>query len=257
MATANPAANEAVYRTAGQALSPAGAMTLQGTAIKSLLLAGLLVMAFAYTWSRAAVETVDGRMTADVSSVMGLLVIGSLGGFVTALVTCFVPRISPFTAPVYAILEGLALGGISAFVEGQGPRYQGVAFEAVSVTLGTLIVMLAAYGTGLIRATDKFRAGVVAATGGVCLVYLAGFILSFFGIHLPIYGSNLIGIGFSLVVVVIAALNLVLDFDFIQRGVEHGAPKYMEWYGGFTLLVTLVWLYLEALRLMAKLRGRD
>ena len=158
-----------------------------------------------------------------------------------------------FTAPIYAALEGLVLGAISAVFE---TMYPGIVIQAVGLSVGVLAVMLFVYGTGIIRATERFRIGVVAATGAVCLVYLVELVLSMFGIRLPfIHESGVVGICFSLVVVVIAALNLILDFDFIERGAEQQAPKYMEWYGGFSLLVTLVWMYLEILRLLAKLRG--
>jgi uncharacterized YccA/Bax inhibitor family protein len=182
-----------------------------------------------------------------------LLVGGSLGGLVVAIVTVFIPKIAPFTAPLYAVLEGLLLGAVSAFFEA---RYPGVVIQAVGLTSGVLAMMLFLYGTGMIRVTQKFRVGVVAATGAVFLVYLVDMVASFFGARLPfIHETGLMGIGFSLVVVVIATLNLLLDFDFIAQGVRREAPKYMEWYGGFSLLVTLVWMYLEILRLLAKLNG--
>jgi uncharacterized YccA/Bax inhibitor family protein len=249
MATANPAMNEAVYQRAGFADAPANAMTLQGTVLKTFLLLGILLIPAVYTWSLM----VPGS-TAVPPTVYGLLAVGSIGGCILAFVTIFVPRISPYTAPLYAALEGLALGGISAYFE---TLYQGIAFQAVTLTIAILVLMLMVYGMGIIRATERFKIGLFAATGAICLVYLANFVLSFFSIRLPlIYGSNWIGIGFSLVVVVIAALNLILDFDFIEQGVKQGVPKYMEWYGGFSLLVTLIWLYLEVLRLLAKLRDR-
>jgi uncharacterized YccA/Bax inhibitor family protein len=134
--------------------------------------------------------------------------------------------------------------------------YRGIVFQAVALSVGVLAVMLFVYGTGIVRATEKFKIGVVAATGAICLVYLVDIVLSLFGIRLPfIHETGPVGIAFSLVVVVIAALNLILDFDFIEQGVRYRAPKYMEWYGGFSLLVTLVWMYLEILRLLAKVRG--
>jgi uncharacterized YccA/Bax inhibitor family protein len=147
------------------------------------------------------------------------------------------------------------LGGLSAIMNSY---YHGIAFQAVSLTFGTLFVMLFVYRTGIIKVTDKFRIGIIAATGGICLFYFASMLLSFFHISFfgSVWGSGPIGIGFSLIVVAIAALNLVLDFDFIERGVSYGAPKYMEWYGGFGLMVTLVWLYIEILRLLAKVRRR-
>jgi uncharacterized YccA/Bax inhibitor family protein len=186
--------------------------------------------------------------------VLPLVAIGGIGGFIAALVTIFKKEWSPITAPIYALLEGLALGGISAVFE---LRYPGIAMQAVGLTFGTLFVLLLAYHSGLIPVTEKFKLGVVAATGGIAVFYLVEFVLGFFGVHFAaINGSGLLGIGFSVVVVIVAALNLVLDFDFIESGVNAGAPKYMEWYGAFGLIVTLVWLYLEILRLLAKLNSR-
>jgi uncharacterized YccA/Bax inhibitor family protein len=245
MATANPAMSEAVYRRAGFAATPDRVMTVRGTALKTAILLLILVVTAGYAWSQA--------VAAPTTLTYGLLVAGSVGGFITALVTVFVPKASPFTAPVYAALEGLVLGAISAVFEAQ---YPGVVIQALGLSVGVLAVMLFVYGTGVIRATQKFKIGVVAATGAVCLVYLVDIVASFFGTRLPfIHEAGAVGIGFSLAVVVIAALNLILDFDFIERGAKQGAPRYMEWYGGFGLLVTLVWMYLEILRLLAKVRG--
>jgi uncharacterized YccA/Bax inhibitor family protein len=180
---------------------------------------------------------------------------GLIGGFICAMVTVFKKEWSPVTAPIYALLEGLALGGLSAVLD---LRYPGIAIQAVSLTFGTLFVLLLAYRSGLIQVTQKFRLGIVAATGGIMVFYLLEMVLGFFGIQFTsINGSGPIGIGFSLIVVAVAALNLVLDFDFIERGVNYGAPKYMEWYGAFGIMVTLVWLYLEILRLLSKLRSRN
>jgi uncharacterized YccA/Bax inhibitor family protein len=180
---------------------------------------------------------------------------GILGGFVVALVTIFKRNWSPFTAPIYALLEGLALGGISAIFE---LRYPGIAIQAVGLTFGTLFVMLLAYKTGIIRATQGFKVGVIAATGGIAVFYLIGMVLRvFLHYQVPvIYAGGIWGILFSLFVVIVAALNLVLDFDLIESGVNGGAPKYMEWYGAFGLMVTLIWLYLEILRLLGKARRR-
>ncbi len=219
-------------------------MTLEGTVVKTAGLLMILMATAVYTWFQAM---------AGSPLTYGLLMIGLIGGFVTALLTIFMPKASPFSAPVYAALEGLVLGAISAIFEA---RYHGIAFKAVGLSVGVLATMLFVYGTGIIRVTEKFKIGVVAATGAICLVYVVDIVASFFGAHIPyIHESGYFGIGFSLVVVVIAALNLVLDFDFIERGVQMQAPKYMEWYGGFSLLVTLVWMYLEILRLLAKLQG--
>jgi uncharacterized YccA/Bax inhibitor family protein len=171
------------------------------------------------------------------------------------MVTIFKKEWAPVTSPIYALLEGLVLGGISAVTNA---RYPGIGIEAVCLTFGTLFVLLLAYSSGLIKVTDKLRMGIVAATGGICAFYLLELVLSFFGVHFAtINGNSFIGIGFSVFVVIIAALNLVLDFDFIETGVKVGAPKYMEWYGAFGIMVTLVWLYLEILRLLSKVRSRN
>jgi uncharacterized YccA/Bax inhibitor family protein len=245
MATSNPAMNEAVYLRSGRAETSVNAMTLQGTVGKTAILLLILLVAAGYTWSQA----INGSMNVA----YGLLLAESIGGFVVALLTIFKPNLSPITAPIYAALEGLLLGAISAVFEA---NYPGIVIQAVGLCIGVLAVMLFLFGTGVIRATEKFKIGLIAATGAICLVYLVDMIASFFGTHLPfIHESGALGIGFSLVVVVIAALNLILDFDFIERGVQQQAPKYMEWYGGFSLLVTLIWMYLEILRLLAKMRG--
>jgi uncharacterized YccA/Bax inhibitor family protein len=248
MATANPAMNEAVYLRAGTARMTSDIMTVPGTALKTAVLLVILLITGTYTWSQAAAGT---------PLPYGLLVGGVIGGLIAALVTFFAPRLSPVTAPIYAALEGLVLGAISVLFE---TRYPGIASQAISLTIGVLAVMLFVYATGIIRATERFRIGVVAATGAICLVYLVDMVARMFGAQLPfIHETGPIGIGISVVVVVVAALNLILDFDFIEQGARHQAPKYMEWYGGFSLLVTLVWMYLEILRLLAKLRegGRD
>jgi uncharacterized YccA/Bax inhibitor family protein len=245
MATANPAMNEAVYQRAGRSDTLASVMTLQGTVLKTVILVLILLAAGAFSWSKAVGE--------EQTLAYGLLAGGALGGFLVAMVTIFVPKISPFTAPIYAALEGLLLGATSALFEAV---YPGIVLQALGLTVGVLLVMLFVYGTRIIRVTEKFKIGVVAATGAIALVYLVDIVLSFFGTRVPfIHEGGAFGIGFSVVVVIIAALNLVLDFDFIEQGVKYQAPKYMEWYGGFSLLVTLVWMYLEILRLLAKLRG--
>jgi uncharacterized YccA/Bax inhibitor family protein len=246
MRTSNPTLNENAFRSEGVAYGQE-AMTIQGTVNKTGVLLLCSILTATWTWN----TFLHSRSP---ESVMGPLVLGAIGGFVVAIVTVFKKNWAPITAPLYALLEGLVLGGISAMFE---LRFPGLPIQAVSLTFGVLIVMLLAYRSGLIPVTDKLRLGIVAATGGIAVFYFAEFILGFFGIHFTtINGSSPIGIGFSLVVVVIASLNLVLDFDFIERGARAGAPKYMEWYGAFGLMVTLIWLYLEILRLLAKLRDR-
>lgn len=244
MRTSNPALNEKAFK--GQ-VAIGEAMTLQGTVNKTGVLLLCVVATAAWTWGLSHSNAPE----AAVPWMIG----GVLGGLVVALVTIFKKTWSPFTAPIYALLEGLALGGISALLE---LRYPGIATQAVGLTFGTLFVMLLAYKTGVIRATERFKVGVIAATGGIMVFYLIGMALRVF-FHFPIpviYGGGMWGILFSLFVVVIAALNLVLDFDMIETGVNGGAPKYMEWYGAFGLMVTLIWLYLEILRLLSKARRR-
>ncbi len=183
------------------------------------------------------------------------MTIGAIGGLIAGLVTVFKPQWASVTAPIYAVLEGLFVGGMSSMAEAQ---YPGIAIQAVGLTFGTCLAMLLAYSSGLIKVSEKFKLGVVAATGGIALVYLVSIILGFFGVSMPyIYGNGLIGIGFSVLVVGIAALNLVLDFDLIETGAHSGFPRYMEWYAAFGLMVTLIWLYIEILRLLMKLRSRE
>ena len=220
-------------------------MTLMGTVHKTAFLLVLLMITASVTW---------GMVFAREASVFGFMIGGAIGGLIFALITIFKPTWAPVTAPIYAALEGLFIGALSAFAESQFP---GIVLQAVGLTFGTLFALLAAYRSGLIRATENFKLGVCAATGGIFLIYMATFILGMFNVNIPfIHGTGLMGIGFSAFVVVIAALNLVLDFDFIENGADHGAPKYMEWVGAFGLMVTLVWLYIEILHLLMKLRSR-
>lgn len=224
-------------------------MTIGGTVNKTALLLAMVLITAAYTWSLYSGPD-------SLPTLVPYVWVGGLGGFAMALVTVFKKTWSPVTAPIYALLKGLFLGAISAVFEAQFP---GIVMQAVGLTFGTLASLLLAYKSGLIRATENFKLGVVAATGGIFLLYLVNFGLRAFGFEGMgfIHDSGLIGIAFSAFVVVIAALNLVLDFDFIESGVDAGAPKYMEWFGAFGLMVTLIWLYLEILRLLAKLRGDD
>lgn len=247
MRTANPALNNKAF---SQLATRTGEdrMTLEGTVNRTGILLLLLLISASFTWSRYF----DME---DAAAVAPWMLGGLVGGLVFALVTIFKKTWSAVTAPAYAICEGLLLGGISSFAEA---RYPGIVIQAVGLTFGTLFALLLAYRSGFIKATENFKLGVVAATGGIFLLYLVSFGLSFFGMSIPlIHSSGTFGILFSLFVVVVAALNLVLDFDFIEKGAEQGAPKYMEWYGAFGLMVTLVWLYIEILRLLMKLRSRN
>jgi uncharacterized YccA/Bax inhibitor family protein len=244
MKTSNPALGAEAFR--GEGISYSDTMTMPGTVNKTGILLLCTIATSAWTWN---------RFHADPESVGALVLGGAIGGFIVALVTIFKKNWSPITAPIYALLEGLVLGAVSAMFE---VRYHGIALQAVGLTFGTLIALLIAYSSGVIRVTDKFRLGVVAATGGIAIFYVAEFILGFFGIHFTtINGAGPIGIGFSVIVVIVASLNLVLDFDLIESGARSGAPKYMEWYGAFAVMVTLIWLYLEMLRLLSKVRSRN
>lgn len=246
MRTSNPALNAKAFQGEGAGIGDA--MTVQGTVNKTGLLLLCVVGTAAWTWNIF-------MHAGNAQAVMPYLLIGGIGGFIFALVTIFKKTWAPVTAPIYALLEGLVLGSISAMFE---VRYHGIAIQAVSLTFGTMFALLLAYRSGLIPVTQNFKLGIIAATGGIALFYLAQIVLGFFGIHFTaINGSGPIGIAFSVFVVIIAALNLVLDFDFIENAATAGAPKYMEWYGAFALMVTLIWLYLEILRLLSKLRSRD
>jgi uncharacterized YccA/Bax inhibitor family protein len=247
----NPALKETTFLdlSSGAVVSRDGAaMTLNGTVHRTALLLFLAVLTAAFAWNSVEIGPSGALRQFRRLSLgrddrrIGVRVRDDLQA-----------AWSPVTAPLYALFEGLFLGAISALYDA---RFNGIVLQAVMLTMGTLFALLFAYRSGLIKATENFKLGVVAATGGIALIYLATMALSFFGIRVPyLHESGLVGIGFSLFVVVVAALNLVLDFDFIEKGVEQGAPKYMEWYGAFGLMVTLVWLYVEFLRLLGKLRN--
>ena len=240
----NPAFRSKAFTERSSDFSTSEVMTLSGTVNKTGFYLLLCFMTAAWTWN----QLYSG---ADV----GVYLWGGLGGgFIAALVTIFKPTLAPYSAPIYALLEGFMIGGISAIFESM---YPGIVIQAVGLTFGTLAALLMAYKTGLIKPTENFRLMIFAATGGIALLYLVNFIMMFFGSSIGFIHSNgFFGILFSLAVVAIAALNLVLDFDFIEEGAEKGLPKYMEWYGAFSLMVTLVWLYVEILRLLMKLRSR-
>jgi uncharacterized YccA/Bax inhibitor family protein len=241
MRSGNPALNQKTFQNL-EAVS-GEKMSISGTVNKTLISLFILIATAAWVWSNTKMGAVNP-----------VVWLGAFAGFIVAIVTCFKQQWAPITTPIYAALEGLFIGGISAIFEMQFP---GIVIQAVSLTFGTLFCLLVAYQTKLIKVTQNFRMGIVAATGAIALIYIVTIILGFFGVRIPfIHGSGWMGIGFSLFVVTIAALNLVLDFDFIERGSEMGAPKYMEWYGAFGLLVTLVWLYIEILRLLSKIYRR-
>jgi len=248
MRSGNPALKDSTFldlRSGTVVSARDGAMTLNGTVNRTAFLLVLALVGAMYTWNLFFASN-------GTANLMPYILVGALGGFAVALVTIFKKTWAPVTAPLYAALEGVFIGAVSATFEQQFP---GIVMQAVGLTFGTLAALLVAYRSGLIRATENFKLGVVAATGGIMILYLVNIVMGFFGKSMPfIHDSGWVGIAFSGFVVVIAALNLVLDFDFIEQGVEQGAPKYMEWFAAFGLMVTLVWLYLEILRLLSKTR---
>ena len=252
MRSGNPALKDSTFLDLSSGTVVQGnptAMTLNGTVNKTAFLLVLALAGALYTWNLFFASN-------GTANLMPYILVGALGGFAVALVTMFKKTWAPVTAPLYAALEGLFIGAISAMFE---LKFPGIVLQAVGLTFGTLAALLMAYRSGLIKATENFKLGVVAATGGIFILYLVNMGMQLFGFQGMgfIHDSGWLGIAFSGFVVVIAALNLVLDFDFIESGVEQGAPKYMEWYGAFSLVVTLVWLYLEILRLLSKLQSRD
>lgn len=245
--SSNPVMTGKIYEKVGATAAGSSTMTINGTITKIGLMLLLIVAAAAYTWNIV--------MGADPGKAGTLAIVGAIGGFIMALVTIFRPKSSAITAPIYAILEGLFLGAISAIIN---TRYPGVAFQAVLLTIGTLFTMLFLYRSEIIRATPRFRRGVMMATGAVFFAYLISWIMGMLGMPIGfMHSGGPLGIVINLVIIVIAALNLIMDFDFIEKGARMGAPKYMEWFGAFGLMVTLVWLYIEFLRLLSRFSGRN
>jgi len=221
-------------------------MTINGTINKTLILLGVLFVTCIISW---------GIVASNPSLMIPFIIGGAIASFILAMIIIFKAELSPILAPIYAILEGFSLGAFSAYFEAQ---FSGIALQAFVVTIGIFVGMLIMYRTGVIKVTDKFKKTVIGLTFGILIIYLISIIGNLIGYSVPYLHSNgLIGIGFSLFVVAIASLNLALDFNFIEEGVQREAPKFMEWYGSFGLLVTIVWLYIEVLKLLAKLRGSD
>ena len=251
MRSSNPALGDKTFEQYSLSGDTSEVMTINGVVNKSVILLCLMIIPAGYVWKMFFESP---SIQEGLPKVQLFLILGLIGGLIFAIVTIFKKRWAPITAPVYALLEGLFLGAISAMMEAQFP---GIVIQATALTFGTLFSLLMAYRSGLIKVTDNFRLGVIAATGGIFLIYIVSIVLGFFGTGIPyIHNSGLVGIGFSLFVVVIASLNLVLDFDFIEKGAERRAEKFMEWYAAFGLMITLVWLYIEILRLLSKLRSR-
>ena len=250
MRSGNPALSSKTFENLSTTSSDV--MTLDGAVNKTAISMGILLFAASYTYFLPE----DGWKTEGYIYLWS----GLIGGFVVALITIFKKSWSPVTVPIYAVLEGLALGAISRLYANAFTGDSNIVPQAIMLTLAILFALLFAYKTNIIRATENFKLGVFAATAGIGIVYLVSFFMGMFGSGgLPVMdptNSSWFSIGFSLFVVVIASLNLVMDFDFIESGAKKEAPKYMEWYGAFGLLVTLIWLYLEILRLLAKLTSR-
>ncbi|MDR0724449.1 MAG: Bax inhibitor-1/YccA family protein [Prevotellaceae bacterium] len=250
--SSNPAMKESIFEKAALVSSPSGTMTVKGSIIKTFMLIAMTILAASYTWY---IVLYANNPTAVTPWLWG----GLISGLVLALIICFAPKTSPYLAPLYAAAEGFALGAISAFFEQAfAERFPGIVSTAVTITLLTALVMLFCYQTRLIKVTNRLRSVIVIATISIGVFYLVVIVLNLFLVSTPFYhGASLLSIGISAVIVVVAALNLLLDFDFIEKGSQMGAPKYMEWYGAFGLLVTLVWLYLEILRLLSKIASRE
>ena len=254
MRTSSPALSEEKFTreaeaSLGRALDDptAETMSLGGTVRSCIALLTILVVAGAFAWN--AIETPANGQSPEIPIWYWICLVAAL---IVAIVTIVKPRLSPFTGPLYAALEGVVVGGISKIFE---IEFEGIVLQAVLLTLGVFVILLGLYASRLIKVTENFRMGVIAATGAILLVYIVDLLLRAFGAEVPfIHDSGPLGIGISVVIVIVAALNLVLDFDFIERGVDDRAPAYMNWYAAFGLLVTLVWLYLEILRLLAKTR---
>jgi uncharacterized YccA/Bax inhibitor family protein len=229
-------------------LPGSGTMTETGTLNKFFLLFLLVMASASLTW----------KAFYDGVNVMPYVLGAAILGFITAMVVIFKKEWAAYVTPVYALFEGVVLGGISATYNNVFAKSApGIVTQAVLLTFGVVIAMYVLYRFRIIKVTDKLRSIIFTATAGIAIFYLLSIVLSFFHINIGfINEGSALGIGFSLVVVVIASMNLLLDFDMIEKGVAAGAPKYMEWYGAFGLLVTLVWLYLEILRLLAKLANR-
>lgn len=248
MRSSNPALQQNTFSNFGLVAS-SETMTSHGVVLKTAICLLCLMLSAGWTWMKFF------QSGGNAAVVTPWMWVGMIGGFVVALATIFKKEWAPMTAPLYSVFQGLFIGAISSMFES---AYPGIVIQAVGLTFGTLFMMLFLYSTGIIKVTEQLKMGIFAATGAIALFYLVALVLSLFHVSVPlIYSNTLFGIGFSLFVVVIAALNLVLDFDFIDQGTRMRAPKYMEWYASFALMVTLVWLYIEFLRLLSKIQSRN
>lgn len=259
--TSNPVLSADSFQNYSYAEDTSNVMTVQGTAVKTAILGFLAMSSAVVSWIYFQNPIAQGL---GISPLMYPVLIGSaIGGLILAMIISFKPTTAPWLSPIYALIEGVFLGIASLIIPasyGEGELGDtSIVFQALFLTFGVLFMMMTAYSTGFIKATEKFKAGMAAALGAIFFCYLISFVLRLFGFQdaLYLHSSSTLGIGISVVFVIIASLALVLDFDFIEQGAANRAPKYMEWYGAFGLLVTLVWLYIELLKLLSKLQSRD
>ncbi len=248
MESSNPTLNEKTFGAARVGIGEP-AMTVQGTVNKTFILLAVLVATAAWTWSKTY-DPANARF-------LNIICYGSMiCGFIIAMVTCFKPKWSPITAPIYTVFQGLFLGVFSAFFE---MRYPGIVIQAVGLTFAVTFAMLMGYKAGWLQATPGLRKGLAIGIGGLVIFSLVVMVASMFGIHPPnfINGGGPLGIAFSLVCIGLASMCLIVDFDIIESASREGLEKYMEWYGAFSLMVTLIWLYMEILRLLSKINRRD
>jgi uncharacterized YccA/Bax inhibitor family protein len=261
----NPALRDSVFDNYVTDSNTAGRMTINGTGLKTAILLVVMGVTFGYSWhlcTQGYAEAFQADETGTVPTriqippnVITMAMVGLFGGFVLAMIISFNPRLAQYLSAIYAALQGLALGAISAGAEA---RYPGIAFQAIVGTLGVFSCMLTLYTAGILRASPALVRGVVAATFGIFVLYAINMIMGFFGSYISVLYSNTpVAIGLQLLIVGVAALNLTLDFGTVEVQAKHGAPKYMEWYCAFALMVTIVWLYMEILRLLMKLRSRN
>ncbi len=246
--TNNPAFAGTIFGDWARADNRTNVMTVQGTAAKAMALLTIVVACAAVSWQQVANDPMQAR---------GFMIGGMIGGLIFFFATVFKKPWAAVTAPLYSACQGVMLGAISNIYN---LGYPGLVVQAIGLTFAATALMLFLYATGIIKVTGRLAAGITAATGALALFYIGSMIFSMFGMHggtALIRGTSVLGIGISLVAVGLASFNLLLDFDFISRGAEYEAPKYMEWYGAFGLMVTLVWLYMEILRLLSKLRDRN
>lgn len=241
----------------GRPVDHGDTMRMSGTMSASAILLGILLVGAWFGWQAVTVTVRSIAPDGSKSYAIDMppwIFLAMIVGFGLAILTIFKPRLARITAPFYAVAEGVFLGAISAAYNAQ---WDGIVLQAVSLTMGVFVMMLILYATGTIKVTNRLRTGIIAAMGAVCLVYLVTIVASLFGTTVPIVNdASALGIGFSLLVVGVASMNLLLNFDFIQQAVDNRAPRYMEWFAAFGLMLALVWLYLEILRLLAKLRSR-